>query len=499
MAILFSAEDVHKHFGGIAALTAARFELRAGEVHALMGENGAGKSTMARICSGSVAPDRARFTLDGHSVSISHPRDAQRLGIGIIYQELDLFPHLSVGENLVIGNLHFHEGLLADPRAIAEFSRPFLDQVGLDVDSASWVAALPIAQQQLLAIARALCMNCRILFMDEPSSALSDDAAERLFQVIAQLKAKGVSIVYVSHKMDEIFRLCDRVTVLRDGETIGTRDVAATDRAELIRMMVGRSLEAAPQHVRPPSNAPALSVAHLTTGKLRDVSFKLYRGEILGIAGLVGAGRSELGAALFGLDPILQGHLQLNGKDFQPKRPVQAQHEGLGLVPEDRKLQGLMLQMSVKENSTLSVLPRLSKWGFLKSASENKLFAPTAARLRLKCASPDMVVGNLSGGNQQKALLARAIFADPDVLFLDDPARGIDVAAKEDIYGLIDELAAAGKSILLASSELSELMRCSDRILVLREGRVAGLFPAKDVTQEAIMAAATHAQLAEAG
>ncbi len=499
MTAFFSVEDAHKHFGGIAALTAARFELRAGEVHALMGENGAGKSTLARICAGSVTPDKARFALDGHPVLIRTPRDAQRLGIGIIYQELDLFPHLSVGENLVIGNLHFQEGLLANPRAIAEFSRPFLDQVGLRVDSATWAVALPIAQQQLLAIARALSMNCRILFMDEPTSALSEGAAERLFQVIGQLKAKGVSIVYVSHKMDEIFRLCDRVTVLRDGETIGTRDIAATDRTELIRMMVGRALEASPRQSRSASETPALSVAHLTTGKLKDVSFALHRGEVLGIAGLVGAGRSELGAALFGLDSIRQGNLLLNGKDYSPRRPAHAQSEGLDLVPEDRKLQGLMPQMSVKENSTLSVLPRLSKWGFLSASAEDRLLAPVAARLRLKCASPDVAVGTLSGGNQQKALLARAIFADPKVLFLDDPARGIDVAAKEDIYRLIDELAAAGKSILLASSELSELMRCSDRILVLRDGRMAGIFPAKGVTQETIMAAATHAPLAATG
>jgi ribose transport system ATP-binding protein len=499
MKSLLSVQDVHKHFGGIAALSAAHFELRAGEVHALMGENGAGKSTLARICAGSVAPDKAQLSLEGHPVWIRNPRDAQRLGIGIIYQELDLFPHLSVGENLVIGNLHFREGLLADPRAIEEFSRPFLDQVGVQADAAAWVAALPIAQQQLLAIARALSMNCRILFMDEPTSALSEDAAERLFQVIGQLKAKGVAIVYVSHKMDEIFRLCDRITVLRDGETIGTRDVAATDRSELIRMMVGRNLEILPQRQRIPSESPALSAAHLTTGKLKDVSFTLHRGEVLGVAGLVGSGRSELGAALFGLDSILQGRLLLNGKDYSPKRPAQAQAQGLGLVPEDRKLQGLMLQMSVRENSTLSLLPHLSRWGFLNAGRENGLFAPAAARLSLKYASPDMAVGNLSGGNQQKALLMRAIFADPEVLFLDDPARGIDVAAKEDIYRLIEELAAAGKSILLASSELSELLRCSDRILVLREGRVAGIFPARGVTQETIMAAATHAPLAETG
>ncbi len=495
---LFLAENIAKHFGGIAALSAARLELAAGEVHALMGENGAGKSTLARICAGSLRPDAGRIELAGQDVILADPLDAQRLGIGIIYQELDLFPHLTVGENLVIGNLNFAEGAFARPKAIAEFCRPLLAQAGLTVDCATWVSSLSIAQQQLLAIARALSMNCRILFMDEPTSALSEDAAERLFEVIALLKARGVAIVYVSHKMDEIFRLSDRVTVLRDGKTIGTRATASTDRAELIRMMVGRDLDSAARSIKPADQAVSLAVENLTTRKLKDVSFELHRGEVLGIAGLVGAGRSELGAALFGIDPVHNGRILLKGQEFRPASPSDAQRRGMGLVPEDRKLQGLMLQMSVKENATLSVLSRVSRWGLLSAGAEKTLFDPAAQRLRLKPASPDLPVGKLSGGNQQKVLLARAIFADPDFLFLDDPARGIDVAAKEDIYRLISELAASGKSILLASSELPELMRCADRILVLREGRVTGMFPASDATQEAIMAAATHS-FAEAG
>ncbi len=475
MASLLLAQGINKHFGGVTALNAARFELGRGEVHALMGENGAGKSTLARILAGSLRPDSGQISLDGRDISPGNPLDAQRLGIGIIQQELDLFPHLTVGENLVIANLRFAEGRLVDGGAIEDFCRPILRQVGLDIDTRDQAGALSIAQQQLLVIARALSMDCRVLLMDEPTSALSEDAAERLFALIAALKSQGVAIVYVSHKMDEIFRLCDRVTVLRDGETIGTRLVAATDREELIRMMVGRTVEAAPSRWARSSSGPvALSVAHLTTGKLRDVSFDLYRSEVLGVAGLVGAGRSELGAALFGLDQIRRGELKLKGEAFRPRGPAQARAAGFGLVPEDRKLQGLMLQMSVRENSTLSVLPRLSRWGFIRSALEKDLFDPIANRLRLKCGSPDAVISSLSGGNQQKALLARWIFADSDVLFLDDPARGIDVAAKEDIYRLIQDLSASGKSILLVSSELPELMRCCHRIMVLRDGRVSG-------------------------
>jgi ABC-type sugar transport system ATPase subunit len=492
MAPLFQARDISKHFGGILALSGAHFELEAGEVHALMGENGAGKSTLARICAGSHRADAGALLLEGQAVSLTGPRDAQRLGIGMVHQELDLFPHLTVGENLAIGNLGFSEGVLVDQRAIDSFCRPFLDQVGLAVEATALVSSLSIAQQQLLVIARALSMRCRILFMDEPTSALSGDAAERLFAVMALLKRRGVAIVYVSHKMDEIFRLCDRVTVLRDGVTIGTRAIAATDKAELIRMMVGRDVDISSRSTRSKFGPVMLSVAGLTTRKLRGVSFELRQGEVLGIAGLVGAGRSALGAALFGLDPIRQGSLQLKGQTYTPKTPRAAQRAGVGLVPEDRKLQGLMLQMGVRENSTLSVLPRLSRWGLLRGARERELFRPVAERLRLKCASPDAAVGSLSGGNQQKALLARGLFADPDVLFLDDPARGIDVAAKEDIYSLIHELADSGRSILLASSELTELMRCCDRILVLNNGRVAGIFSASEATQEAIMAAATH-------
>lgn len=490
---LFRAEGINKHFGGIAALSGAHFALEAGEVHALMGENGAGKSTLARICAGSLKADSGRITLEDGEVTLAHPLDAQRLGIGIIYQELDLFPHLSVGENLVIGNLNFTEGRFARSKAIKQFSRPFLAQVGLEVDPATWVSSLSIAQQQLLAIARALSMNCRILFMDEPTSALPEDAAERLFEVIALLKSKGVAIVYVSHKMDEIFRLSDRVTVLRDGKTIGTRLTAETNPAELIRMMVGRDLDRVQRPAKPLDQTIALRVEGLTTAKLKNVSFELYKGEVLGIAGLVGAGRSELGAALLGLDAIYGGRILLKGQEFHPANPSEARRRGIGLVPEDRKLQGLMLAMSVKENATLSVLDRLNHWGFVRAGKERHLFAPAVQRFRLKAASPDLAVGYLSGGNQQKALLARTVLADPDVLFLDDPARGIDVAAKEDIYRLIHELAASGKSVLLASSELPELMRCSDRILVLREGRVTGLLGASAATPEAIMEAATQA------
>ena len=489
---LLHAGNINKHYGGVSALRSAHFTLRGGEVHALIGENGAGKSTLAKIIAGSVQADAGTILVDGQPAAISSPLDAQRFGIGIIYQELDMFPHLSVGENIVIGNLHFREGRFVRFQKIESFCRPFLDQVGLDCRTSQMAGTLSIGQMQLLAIARALSMNARIILMDEPTSSLFDDSVERLFRLIAELKRRGVSIVYVSHKMNEIFRICDRVTVLRDGETIGTRAIAETSAGELIRMMVARELKTSA--ARPdlqPSGEVVLSVANLSTNKLQHVSFELHRGEILGIAGLVGSGRSELGAALFGLDRRTGGAIQLNGKLVAPRSPSEAIQLGIGLLPEDRKRQGLMMQMSLIENSTLAVLNRLQSLGFIRCSRETAEVKPLFGDLALKCSSYGASAGSLSGGNQQKVLLAKYLLANPDMLFLDDPTRGIDVGAKEDIYRIIAKLAAGGKAVIFVSSELPELLRCCDRIMVMREGRVTATFVSAQATQEKIMAAAS--------
>jgi ABC-type sugar transport system ATPase subunit len=481
---LLQASGITKHYGGVQALKGASFHLKAGEVHALVGENGAGKSTLARILAGSTRADSGTIFRDGREVRIASPLDAQRLGIGIIYQELDLFPSLSVGENIVIGNLRFHERSIVRFAEVERFCRPFLEQVGLDWPPRTLAGALSIGQQQMLAIARALSMEARIILMDEPTSSLFDDAAARLFEQIDGLKATGVSVVYVSHKMDEIFRIADRATVLRDGESAGTVEIRETTVDAVIRMMVGRDLAlAARGSVRAPGPI-ALEVDGLSTAKLHDVSFEARRGEVLGIAGLVGSGRSELGAALAGLDRTITGTIRAHGR--------------IGLVPEDRRVEGLMMQMSVIENSTLAVLTSVSRAGFLSRPVERRQFDPVAARLSLRCDSPDATVSRLSGGNQQKVLLSRCLLANPDILFLDDPTRGIDVGAKQDIYRIIEELARAGKTILLVSSELPELLRLSDRIIVLHEGRVAARYDASDATQELIMSAATAASVPEA-
>jgi ABC-type sugar transport system ATPase subunit len=476
---LLRAENINKRYGGVVALKDAAFELRPGEVHALMGENGAGKSTLAKILAGSVKPDSGRIQVQDEPAIFSSPLDAQRRGISMIYQELDLFPHLTVAENIAIANLRFPENYRVHRRRMEEFCRPFLDQVGLDAPASRYVAELSIGQMQLLAIARALSMDARIILMDEPTSALFDDSVERLFRLIANLKAGGVSVVYVSHKMDEIFRVCDRITVLRDGETVGTRETAATDTAEIVRLMVGREIQMSTRAEQTQTGPTLLTVKKLSTPLLRNISFELARGEVLGIAGLVGSGRSELGLALSGLDPITSGSIQFAGKP------------GIALVPEDRKLSGLMMQMSVLENSTLGVISRFSRFGFIRAAEELRAAEPHFQNLALKARSLNDPVNALSGGNQQKVLLTKCLLADPEVIFLDDPARGIDIGAKQDIYRIIRELAGAGKGVLLVSSELPELLHCSTRIMVLCEGRVTGFFDAATTTQEAIMTAAT--------
>jgi ABC-type sugar transport system ATPase subunit len=500
-------EGVHKHYDGVVALRGAGFSLAAGEVHALMGENGAGKSTLAKVVAGSVRADSGSIFLDGKQVEIKNPLDARRLGIGIIYQELDLFPHLSIAENIAIGRP-------VKTRELSAFAQPFLDRVGLAQDPGTTLGSLRAGEMQLVAIARALASNAQVLIMDEPTSSLFDDAVERLFRLIADLKRQGVAIVYVSHRMDEIFRICDRVTVLRDGAAVGTRAISETTPDELIRMMVGRDLERISRRDAV-AGAVLLSVSHLSTKKLQNVSFDLRKGEVLGIAGLVGAGRSEIGAALFGLDRRVGGSVRLNGRDIDPRSPAEAIGLGIALLPEDRKREGLMMRMSVGENALLGganfslqhrlqtasghrlkamlqAKARATSWvGIIDAAKELRTIEPVFRSLALKAASMDALVSTLSGGNQQKVLLARCLRGNPHVLFLDDPTRGIDVGAKQEIYGIIEKLKAEGKGILLVSSELPELLRCSDRILVMREGRATATLDAVEATQERIMKSAT--------
>ncbi len=485
--------NIHKSYEGVHALQGAEFSLQAGEVHALMGENGAGKSTLAKIIAGVTRPDRGETFVDGSPVSLTGPLDAQRLGISIIHQELDLFPNLSVAENLIVANQEFKEGACVKFGALERFAADALSQVGLRVLPSRRVSSLSLGEMQLVMIARALSMQARIIVMDEPTSSLFHDSVEQLFALIRGLKSRGVAVIYVSHKMDEIFRICDRVTVMRDGKTIGTRRTADASAGELIGMMVGRPWTAGdPKSSELRREEILLAVSGLTTQKIKDVSLELRKGEVLGIAGLVGAGRSELGAALAGLEKWQQGTMTLRGRQLSPKSAAAAPRDGLRLLAEDRKLEGLMMQMSVLENGTLADLPRFSPGGLTRPAREEQALVPLFRRLALKSSSNRIPVSSLSGGNQQKVLIARCLLGDPAVLFLDDPTRGIDVGAKEDIYMMIAELAEQGKGILFVSSELPELLRCCHRILVMREGRIAASLDAANTTQEEIMSFATN-------
>lgn len=491
MSAWLRADNIDKRYGGVHALDDVSVEVRAGEVLAIVGENGAGKSTLGKIIAGAVASDSGTITVDGKPVTINNPRDAQRLGIAIIFQELDLFPNLTVAENIAIGNLHVQQKGLVNRRQLEQRVQPFLDHVELDVSAATVLGDLTIGQMQLVAIARALSMDAKLIVMDESTSSLTDDAVEVLFRLIRKLRASGVSIVYVSHKMDEIFEICDRITVLRDGRYVDTRSTDETDVKEIIRMMVGRDVADTRREGEALTDRVVMSVKRLTTDKVTDVSFDLHRGEVLGVAGLVGAGRSEIGNALFGIDRIRSGSIELDGKPLNPRCPRDAIRRGFGLLPEDRKLQGLMMQMDVIENASLSVLRQMSRVGFIRFKEELARTKAIHHRTRLKAASDKVAVSALSGGNQQKVLLARWLLVDPQVIFLDDPTRGVDIGAKQDIYELIEELAQSGKGVILVSSELPELLHRCDRIMVLHDGHPMGTVLARDTTQEQIMQLAT--------
>jgi len=486
---LLTAQGVQKRFGGVRALVDGSFELRSGEVHAIVGENGAGKSTLGKILAGVFSEDAGRIELNGRPFVPANPQAAQALGVAMIFQELDLFPHLTVAENMVVANLAFKEGWLAQASSMTAFASPHLEAVGFSGSLNTPVGDLSIGDQQRVAIARALSMNARIVVMDESTSALTEDAVETLFGVVRRLKELGVSVIYVSHKMEEIFAICDRVTVLRDGVTVGSGLVVSeTTLDELIRLMVGRPVDRGQRAQSHATKQLRLRLDGVCTERVRDVSFDLHAGEVLGIAGLVGSGRTEVGRALFGLDPLWAGSMELEGANYRPRSVRAAMRAGLGMVPEDRKAMGLMMQMAVRENTTMSILDRLSsRLRWLNRKHEQQRGREVSERTRLKSADPREAVSNLSGGNQQKVLLGRWLLVDPDVLFLDDPTRGVDIGAKEDIYNLIEQAAAAGKAVLMVSSELPELLRCCDRILVMNQGRPVAQVDPRTTSQEEIM------------
>lgn len=453
-----------------------------------MGENGAGKSTLGKILAGIYRPDEGQFEIEGIARRFRSPLDAQRAGVGIVHQELSFCPNLSVAENICLSHLPNRAGRM-DWQRLHQKAQACLDEIGSECDMREELSRLSPGQTQMVQIAAALATGARIFIMDEPTSSLSTAESQRLEELIGQLRRRGATILYVSHRMDEIFRLCDTVTVMRDGQHVATMPLAQTNETELVRLMIGRTWQKLfPEHVDRAPGPERLRVEELSSpGKFRNVGFSLRSGEVLGVAGLVGSGRSEVAMGIFGLDSGMTGRVFVEGREVSIRSPRNAMALGIGLVSEDRKGQGLVLGMECGENITLSCLDRLSWNGVIRLPQERGVVADFFGKLRVKAASPRVPAQMLSGGNQQKLVLAKWLARQCRILILDEPTRGVDVGAKAEIHRLIDELAAAGHAILMISSELPEVLNLSTRVLVMRNGRVAGMLDRSEATQERVM------------
>jgi rhamnose transport system ATP-binding protein len=490
---------VEKSFGGVQALRGVDLALMPGEVHSLVGENGAGKSTLVRVLGGVHQPDQGSVVVGGEEVNLHGPRDARARGIAVIHQEPALFPDLDVAENVFMGRQPLDRSRgIAWKRMYREVGE-LMGQLGVALDPRAPVQGLSVADQQLVEIAKALSMDARIVVMDEPTAALSSRETEQLFRIIRDLRLRGVAVLFISHRLEEVFALSDTVTVLRDGGHVITASAAELDTTALIRHMVGRELTDLFPKEDAEIGAPVLEVRGLAReGVFRDVSFSLRRGEILGLAGLVGAGRSEVARAIFGIDPLDGGEILRDGRPAKIRTPHQAMKAGLAFVPEDRQHQGLVLEMAIADNATLPLVRRLTRFGLVDRKRERRLADDFTRRLQVKAAGLSQPARALSGGNQQKVVLAKWLATDPQVLILDEPTRGIDIGTKAEVHRIVSRLAADGMAILLISSELPEVLGMADRILVMREGRITGEFAADDADQEAIMRAATGQKAADA-
>jgi ribose transport system ATP-binding protein len=478
---------IRKTFPGVVALDDVDFDLRRGEVHILLGENGAGKSTLMKILSGAYQKSAGQIVFDGQDVEIKNPKHALTLGISTIYQEFNLIPHLSAGENIFLGREPRWFGLI-DQRAIFQAATRALKGLGLTLDPHKLIKELKVAEQQMIEVAKALSLDARILIMDEPTAALTEHEIKELFAIIRSLRDKGVSIVYISHRMEELFEIGDRVTVLRDGRTVGTYDVREMSKSELIRLMVNRELTELFPKERAELGPEVLRVEGLNTqGGLKDISFSLRKGEVLGIAGLLGAGRTELARAIFGLDKIASGTISINGSPQRIGSPRAAINSGIGFLTEDRKSQGLVLPLSVKENLCLASVDKFSRWGLMNAQEEQQAADRYVKDLRIKTPSLNQKVVYLSGGNQQKVVLSKWLCCKSEVFIFDEPTRGVDVGAKAEIYQLMNRLTASGVAIIMISSEMLEVLGMSDRILVMRGGRITGEFSAAEATQERVL------------
>ena len=492
---LLEMKNVCKSFPGVKALQNVDFQLKAGEIHALLGENGAGKSTLIKVLGGIYIPEEGEIYIDGQKVDINGVNAARDNGISIIHQELVQVPHMTVAENIFLGR-EIMGSFGVDTRKMVAESQKMLDRFDLGINAASEIYDLSIAQQQMVEIVKAISFNCKILVMDEPSSSISDREVEQLFDIMRNLARQGVGIIYISHKMSELNEVCDRVTVLRDGTYVGTRVVAETPRDELIAMMVGRELSNyyTRDHVK---DTPVFfRCEHIDDGKkhhkrVNDVSFEVRQGEIVGFAGLVGAGRSETMQCIFGLTPGSKGTVTMDGKTLNIKTPVDAMKQGISLVPENRKVEGLYHVQSVAFNSTIEVLHEFINKLMVNAKRETEITQEYIDKMHTKTPSHEQSVTNLSGGNQQKVMIGRWLATHPKLLILDEPTRGVDVGAKAEIYEIMNELTKQGVSIIMISSELPEIINMADRVYVMYDGRITGCIDYENVSQEAIMKLAT--------
>ncbi len=494
---MIELRDAAKSYGAVRALHDGHLSLRAGEVRGLMGENGAGKSTLVKVLGGVVRRDAGEMLVDGTSVDFHSPHDARDAGIAVIYQEPTLFPDLSVAENVVMGYHPLGALKRIDRRAMHRQVQSLLDRLGVRLDPERPVRGLSIADQQIVEIAKALSFDARVLIMDEPTAALSGPEVERLFGVVRTLREQGSAVLFISHRLEEVFTICDSVTVMRDGAVVHDAAIADITPDELVRRMVGRELTALFPKQDAKVGESVLGVHRLTReGVFFDISFTVRAGEIVALAGLVGAGRSEVARAIFGIDRADAGHVEVAGKRLAPGRPLAAMRAGIGFVPEDRRQQGLVMDLSIARNTSLTRMRSLSRGGLIRSSAENSLAREWATRLQLKFHRLEDSVGTLSGGNQQKVVLGKWLATNPKLLIVDEPTRGIDVGTKAEVHRLMSELAGQGVAVLMISSELPEVLGMADRVLVMHEGRLTGELSRAEADEESVIRLATGQEAA---
>lgn len=490
---MIEMSGISKAFSGNVVLNNVQFQLADGEIHALMGENGAGKSTMMKILSGIYTKDSGDIKVDGQVVQFKSPKDAEKQGIHVIHQELNILPDLTVVQNLFLGKekTYGKTGILKN-REMEKEAEALLSKLGFAINPRTRAGDLSVGQQQIIEIAKAIASNAKYIVMDEPTAALTDREIETLFTTIRELKEKGISFVYISHRMEEIVAICDRITILRDGEYVGVRNIPETTFDEIVEMMVGRELGERFPERQCEIGETKLEVRNLTVnGLFENISFRVKRGEVLGVAGLMGAGRTEVAQTIFGYRKAHSGDVFIDGKKVVIKSPIDAMKNGIGFVTEDRKTQGLVLDFSIEENIALANLEKCSSSGIVRKAKQNSMVAKYIEDLKIRTSGPEQITKSLSGGNQQKVVIAKWLGTNPQILILDEPTRGVDIGAKKEIYHIINKLAEAGVAILMISSELPEVIGVADRVIVMQEGKQTGEVKKEEMTQEVIMHYAT--------